>query len=345
MKITDFGIAHVAGSVPVTSTGTVMGTPAYLAPERVSGRSATPASDLYSLGVVAYECLAGSPPFTGKPLDVAVAHRDRPLPPFPFPVPSEVARLVAELTAKNPAARPVSAEEVAIRAALLREDAEDGADGEPSAWQYSIPVTAADIPAASGAAMPPQPTVGWRPPRPRRARRTRWTVAAASVAAAATAVTVLALVMAPGPKPASHQASAAGPGQASQQQAAEPSPPATPSHSRAPSTAPTPSLVNVTAGSLIGLPLDQVRQELRLLGLTVRVQLDPSRRQRTGTVLAVQPSGQVRPASTILVTVATMLPQDNNPGPGRHHHRNGDGGGQGGSVGGTVAAINAHPGG
>ena len=60
VKITDFGIAHVAGSVPVTRTGIVMGTPAYLAPERVSGASATPAADLYSLGVVAYECLAGA---------------------------------------------------------------------------------------------------------------------------------------------------------------------------------------------------------------------------------------------------------------------------------------------
>jgi eukaryotic-like serine/threonine-protein kinase len=350
VKITDFGIAHVAGSVPVTSTGTVMGTPAYLAPERVSGRSATPASDLYSLGVVAYECLAGAPPFTGKPLDVAVAHRDRPLPPFPYPVPAEVARLVAELTAKNPAARPVSAEEVAIRAALLREDAEGGADGEPSAWQYGIPVTATGIAAASGPVTPPEPTVGWRPPRPRRAGRIRWTVAAASVAAAAAAVTVLALVMAPGPGPTSHQASAAGPGQVSQRQtqAAQPSPPATPSPSPTASSPSAPSTVDVTADALIGEPLDQVRQELQLLGLTVRVQRDPSD-QETGTVVAVQPSGRVRPASTILVTVATMFPQDNGPGPGHHHHHNGGGGG-GGSAGqvsraaGTVTVINAHSG-
>src|SRR5262249_13395326 len=114
-KITDFGMAHVAGSVPVPGTGTVMGTRAYLAPERVSGASATPASDLYPLGVVAYECLAGAQPFTGKPLEVAAAHRDLPLPPFPHAVPAEVAQLVAELTAKNPAARPASAQEAAPR--------------------------------------------------------------------------------------------------------------------------------------------------------------------------------------------------------------------------------------
>jgi eukaryotic-like serine/threonine-protein kinase len=340
VKITDFGIAHVAGSVPVTSTGTVMGTPAYLAPERVSGRSATPASDLYSLGVVAYECLAGAPPFTGKPLDVAVAHRDRPLPPFPYPVPAEVAQLVAELTAKDPAARPASAQEVAIRAAVLREGTASGADGAPS-WQHSIPVTAAGIPAVLGPATPQPATVGWRPPRARRATRSRWTVAAASMAAAAAVVTVFALMLAPGPGPTSHQASAASPGQVSQHQtqAAPPSPPVTPSHSPMASPPSAPSTVDVTADALIGEPLDQVRQQLQLLGLTVRVQRDPSDRH-TGTVLAVEPSGHVRPASTILVTVATMFPQDNGPGPGPGHHHHHDGGGGGG----TVAVINAHPG-
>jgi len=65
VRITDFGIAHAVGSTPVTSTGMVMGTPGYIAPERVSGAQAGPASDLYALGIVAYECLAGSQPFAG----------------------------------------------------------------------------------------------------------------------------------------------------------------------------------------------------------------------------------------------------------------------------------------
>ena len=88
VKITDFGICHAAGSAPLTGTGTLLGTPAYLAPERVAGQAATPASDLYSLGVVAWECLAGTPPFTGVPVEVAIAHRDRPLPPLPGAVPA-----------------------------------------------------------------------------------------------------------------------------------------------------------------------------------------------------------------------------------------------------------------
>ena len=121
VKITDFGICHAAGSVPITGAGMLLGTPAYLAPEQVAGEAATPASDLYSLGVVAWECLAGTPPFTGPPAEVAVAHRDRRLPPLPGAVPAEVAALVAELTAKDPSARPPGAGEVAWRAARIRD--------------------------------------------------------------------------------------------------------------------------------------------------------------------------------------------------------------------------------
>lgn len=122
VRITDFGIAHAVGSTPVTSTGMVMGTPGYIAPERVSGAQAGPASDLYALGIVAYECLAGSQPFAGGALDVAIAHRDRPLPPLPVSVPAEVAAFVMTLTAKDPAWRPASAGAAADQAGRLRDD-------------------------------------------------------------------------------------------------------------------------------------------------------------------------------------------------------------------------------
>ena len=127
VKITDFGVAHAAGSAPITLGGRVVGTPAYLAPERLTGASATPAADLYALGVVAYECLAGGPPFTGMPMEVAAAHRELPLPPLPATVPADVATLVGELTAKDPAARPGSAAEVSSRAAHLRDAMGGGA--------------------------------------------------------------------------------------------------------------------------------------------------------------------------------------------------------------------------
>jgi eukaryotic-like serine/threonine-protein kinase len=346
VKITDFGIAHVAGSVPVTRTGIVMGTPAYLAPERVSGASATPAADLYSLGVVAYECLAGAAPFAGKPLEVAVAHRDLPLPPFPHPVPAGVAQLIGEMTAKDPAARPASAHEVATRAGGLHEDLVDGVAGGPASWRYSVPVTVADIP-PPGPAATPDPTLGWQPPpanrtrrlapaghpaagRPappgwpapaRRSRRTRWIAVAASTAAVAVlAAVVLAMTSSPG----GSRVSAAGQTSPQTSRPAPPAPshPATRSPSPVGSTVAAPATVEVTAATLVGEPVEQVRERLQLLGLVVQVQHNPSH-QETGTVLAVTPSGKVRKASVIVVTVAVMQFQDGHD----HHHHHGDGNG------------------
>ncbi len=120
VKITDFGIAQVAGAARLTRTGTLVGTAAYLAPERAIGGPATPASDLYSLGVVAYECLTGEAPFDGEPLAVALAHLQQTMPPLPPSVPAAVAALVADLTAKDPSARPPSATDVSDRAERLR---------------------------------------------------------------------------------------------------------------------------------------------------------------------------------------------------------------------------------
>ncbi len=150
VKITDFGISHAIGSAPVTLTGVVMGTAEYLAPERIAGAPAGPASDLYALGVVAYQCLAGAPPFTGEPLDVACAHRDRLVPPLPPSVPAGVAALVMQLLAKDPAWRPGSAAEVAHRAGRLRDDPRDS---------LSIAAGRARYPLAAPAAAPPSAPV------------------------------------------------------------------------------------------------------------------------------------------------------------------------------------------
>ena len=120
IKITDFGIARAAGSVVHTRTGALTGTPAYLAPERFAGAPATPATDLYALGVVAHQCLTGQLPFAGDPLVVALAHVERDMPALPDSVPADLAALVADLTRKDPRARPASAIAVLARAGLIR---------------------------------------------------------------------------------------------------------------------------------------------------------------------------------------------------------------------------------
>jgi eukaryotic-like serine/threonine-protein kinase len=113
VKVTDFGISRALGSTSLTLPGTVFGTPEYLAPERASGAVGTSASDLYALGILAYQCLTGRAPFTGTPADVVMAHQSTPLPPLPAAIPEGVAALVSRLTAKDPAGRPDSAAEVA----------------------------------------------------------------------------------------------------------------------------------------------------------------------------------------------------------------------------------------
>jgi eukaryotic-like serine/threonine-protein kinase len=138
VKITDFGIAHTVDAASVTASGELIGTPAYLAPERAMGDRAGPPSDLYSLGIVAYECLAGARPFPGTPLEVALAHRDRPLPPLSPSVGHDVAAFVMQLTAKDPARRPGDAAEVTARAALLRDGAGAPFPGQDRARRRAV---------------------------------------------------------------------------------------------------------------------------------------------------------------------------------------------------------------
>ena len=76
VKVTDFGIARATDDIPLTTTGTVLGTSYYLSPEQTAGHPATSASDVYALGIVAYECLAGRRPFQDtNPVAVALAHQ------------------------------------------------------------------------------------------------------------------------------------------------------------------------------------------------------------------------------------------------------------------------------
>lgn len=121
VKITDFGIARIADQVPLTATGQVMGTVQYLSPEQASGHPASPATDTYSLGIVAYECLAGKRPFTGESqVAIAMAQINEQPPPLPPTVPIPVRNLVMAMIAKKPADRPSSSATVARAAQALR---------------------------------------------------------------------------------------------------------------------------------------------------------------------------------------------------------------------------------
>ena len=106
VKLTDFGIAQARDAAPLTRTGMVVGTAQYLSPEQAQGMEVTAASDVYSLGVVGYECLAGARPFDGaSQVAIALAHINRPPPPLPGDVPPAVRLLVERALAKNPSDR------------------------------------------------------------------------------------------------------------------------------------------------------------------------------------------------------------------------------------------------
>ena len=106
VKVLDFGIASAAGEAVLT-TGDLLGTAAYLAPERALGRPATPAADIYSLGVVLYELLAGRHPFEGgSDIELAMAHVNAHPEPLGLVAPSAPPFLVAaceQAMAKDPA--------------------------------------------------------------------------------------------------------------------------------------------------------------------------------------------------------------------------------------------------
>lgn len=325
VKITDFGIAHAAGSVPITLTGTVIGTPAYLAPERVVGGPASPASDLYSLGMVGYECLTGTVPFSGTALEVAAAHQQCPLPPLPASVPPAVARLVSDLTAKDPAMRPASAGEAAETAARLLErltagtptlltevgnrplrpapaDPDDGGTLTDRRQATLVDPWLARVATSGRGSSAPHRNIRERAVRPWRRR-----LGLAVVGAAAAGLTGWLVAGALATPAASHPAPVA-------------SRPAT-----SPTASPTVQTVDVNSAALVGQSVFAVRQSLLQLGLMPVV-------QGAGTVLSVQPSGTVPVGSTVTVTAASPFSHHGHHGFGGNggNRGNGDGGEDGG---------------
>jgi eukaryotic-like serine/threonine-protein kinase len=173
LVLTDFGIARSAGAAQLTAAGSVLGTATYISPEQAMGEQATALSDIYALGVVAYQCLAGRRPFEGEnPLEIAMRHVREAPPPLPADIPPQVRAIVDRAMAKDPAARWPTA---AAFAGVARRCAAELAavaprpvtPGVPPVGSPGQPVSGAPVPVPlpPAPAVAPQP-VGVRPTAP-----------------------------------------------------------------------------------------------------------------------------------------------------------------------------------
>ncbi|MBV9336058.1 MAG: protein kinase [Solirubrobacterales bacterium] len=144
VKVADFGVARLLGGND-NLAATVVGTPSYMAPEQARGRRITPATDVYSIGVVLYEMLAGCPPFTGaSAVDLALCHLQDPLPPMPPTIPDALGKIVERALAKEPDHRYRDGGEMADALARTRESlptpaASAGGTGFPGANTHGAP--------------------------------------------------------------------------------------------------------------------------------------------------------------------------------------------------------------
>ncbi|HEX4281071.1 MAG TPA: protein kinase [Solirubrobacteraceae bacterium] len=127
VKVGDLGIARLAEGSTDGGTATIVGTPRYMAPEQASGQPVTPATDVYSAGIVLYEMLAGRAPFGGESaVEIALQHVNLEPPPLPHTTPRALSGVIARALEKDPADRYQSA--VAMADALERARESSGAD-------------------------------------------------------------------------------------------------------------------------------------------------------------------------------------------------------------------------
>ena len=316
VKITDFGIARALGGASVTRTGQVLGTPAYLSPEQAEGRPATEASDVYCLGVVLYECLAGRRPFErDTPVGTAIAHlRDDP-PPLPDTVPRHLRDATMTALAKDPADRFAS---MADFAAALR-----GTGPATVTGQAAAPAAAADegptatrvltVPGPGPAAAPAAPGPA-REPRRRTPAWLPWALAAAAVLAVVLLVSLLGRPDDPD-RSGSNSGPGAGEETASTEPKPSPSPEQTPTQEQTTDTQePAPETVEVNADDYRGLDKKTAHDQLKALGLKVREEtVDNDGSVEKDTVLDVTPVGTLQKGDEVTIVVAGPPPREDEP--------------------------------
>ena len=301
VKVTDFGIARAADGVGITRTGAVMGTPQYLSPEQAEGKQATAASDVYALGVVAFECLTGRRPFDAdSPVATALAHIREPMPDLPSSVPSDLAAVVGRAMAKDPAER--YADGSAFAAALR-----DPATAVVKAAPIVPPVAPADdshtqvmTPAAVvPVAGPPTSVTSTTASSP--AGRRAWPVVAAVVLLVALAIVVTLLVT--GGDDTNSSGDTVGDQRTSRTTSSPPTESSSePSETTTSETTSEPATFDVVEGNYVGQPVDQVQVDLEAHDLQVqRNELDNDGTHDEGIVDSVNPTGPAEPGSVVTV--------------------------------------------
>jgi serine/threonine-protein kinase len=281
VKVTDFGIARAGDGMALTETGQLLGTPAYLSPEQAEGKAATPASDVYALGVVLFQCLTGRRPFEAdSPVAVALAHVREPVPELPPEVPRDLAEVTRRALAKHVDDRYPDAGAFAAALAALRPEPTMVLGALPEVAPAAETVTA-PVAAPTGSRI--AALLGWIRGRP------LWLAAAVPAALIVLVVAIAAL----------------GNGGATKD---------TPSTG---STTPTPRVstskgptVAVDPAKYVGKPVAVVRTALTALGLTSRVvTVDNPGGHAAGTVAALRPTGAVRVGGTITLDVWGAAPK------------------------------------
>lgn len=321
VKITDFGIARIADQVPLTATGQVMGTVQYLSPEQASGQPASPATDIYSLGIVAYECLAGRRPFTGESqVAIAMAQINDTPPELPVTVAEPVRNLVYSCIAKKPADRPATAAHLARAAQALR-------SGDVRGAAVAVPAVLGDQPATQATTVLPSSTGGATQATtvlPSNAttvlgaaplvgvddaplaveephRRSPWTwplIALIVILAVVIAGTIFALTRGEDPQ-----------AQPTPSVSQTPPPPPTPTPSPTPTQTQASNTAVIDEADYIDRPFDDVAAELEELGMGVSQVDGPSAAtaDEVGLVSGVNPTANVVIGTTIAVTVYTEV--------------------------------------